>query len=190
MVYFYHLFFNTDDVILKLYKFVPKSKIYSLCLEHCTTLHSNQLSHSPRLHSSLLLIVRQPQSGTAKTVPAVPAAPALGCDNVLTSCYESTPVEQLIWGYMSMQLRSFWWIVCCGCTMIPTIVATDPVLYDGIPKLASVMSVPLWASYHHCKITLWKHICFSLYSVFQFHLNSTMKPPKCKLLQVLTIQDN
>ena len=38
--------------------------------------------------------------------------------------------------------------------MAPTTVATDPVLCDGIPKLASVMSVPLQACYHNDKITL------------------------------------
>jgi len=34
--------------------------------------------HSPQLYSPRLLIVRQLKSDTAKTVPAVPAAPALG----------------------------------------------------------------------------------------------------------------
>ena len=42
--------------------------------------------HSPhRLYSPRLLIIRWPKSGTAKTVPAVPAAPALNPNEVHSS---------------------------------------------------------------------------------------------------------
>ena len=47
----------------------------------CTKFTSTERHHvgatPPRLYSPRLLIIRQPKSGTAKTVPAVPAAPAL-----------------------------------------------------------------------------------------------------------------
>ena len=57
---------------------LPNIQCHTFFLIRKWSIERHHMGATPsRLYSPRLLIVRRPKSGTAKTVPAVPAAPAL-----------------------------------------------------------------------------------------------------------------